>query len=131
MTKSALWNYPALRYAVRWIDTIRREEYEEEISFIPVSLEIAEITSEYAFALKIKDDSMHPDLKINDLVIVNPDDTPQPGNLVAARIEEGEGVVIRSYKQLSVLKEFQEYELLAINPAWASIRINSDKSKII
>ena len=80
----------------------------------------------------MKDDSMEPELKRQDVLIIDPDQTPTPGDLVVAQVDGNDSVIIRRYKQLSALKDHHEYELLATNNAWASIRIESaHQGKII
>ncbi|KTD65356.1 helix-turn-helix domain-containing protein [Legionella spiritensis] len=110
------------------IQAMKHEDYSEKVSFIPVSSEISELISEHAFALVVKDESMVPELKIRDVLVIDPETFPYPGNLVAAKLETNSEVIIRKYKQLSASKNSPEYELLALNPDWANIQ---DSNKII
>ena len=73
----------------------------------------------------MKDDSMRPELKIHDVLIVDPDQAPNPGNFVVAKLEDDGEVIVRRYRQLSAVKKTHEFELLAMNDAWASIRVDS------
>lgn len=41
--------------------------------------------SEYTFALRIEGDSMEPDFKAGDIIIVDPEVEPTPGEFVVAR----------------------------------------------
>ena len=115
------------------VQAIKNEQYSESMSFIPISHELAQSLGENAFAIKMQDDSMEPELRLNDVLIVDPEREPKPGGFVVAKLMEGSGgVLMRRYKQLSVSQVSQEYELMAINDAWASIRIhNSDQCKIV
>ena len=114
------------------IQTIKNETANETIQLIPIERELAKELGDNAFALKMKDDSMEPELKRQDILIIDPDQTPTPGDLVVALVDGNDNVVIRRYKQLSALKDHHEYELLATNHAWASIRIESaHQGKII
>ena len=115
------------------VQAIKNEQYNEPMSFIPISHELALSLGENAFAIKMQDDSMEPELRLNDVLIVDPDQEPKPGGFVVAKLTEGSGgVLMRRYKQLSASQVSQEYELMAINDAWASIRIhNSDQCKIV
>lgn len=118
--------------AHRWVQAINNGECVEGVSFIPVSNELAAGVGEHAFALKMKDDSMRPELKIHDVLIIDPDCIPSPGNFVVAKLEDDSEVIVRRYRQLSAIKKSHEFELLALNDAWASIRIdNAVQSKII
>lgn len=75
---------------------------------------------------------MRPELKIHDVLIVDPDCIPSPGNFVVAKLEDDSEVIVRRYKQLSAVKKSHEYELIAVNDAWASIRIGeTNKGDII
>ena len=118
--------------AHRWVQAIKNGECGEGVSFIPISNELAAGLGEYAFALKMKDDSMRPELKIHDILIINPDCIPNPGNFVVARLEDDSEAIVRRYKQLSAVKKSHEFELLALNDAWASIRVdNTNKGNTV
>jgi phage repressor protein C with HTH and peptisase S24 domain len=56
-----------------WIQSIKAGEYDGEITFIPITIELAKMIGDNAFALKIEDESMEPDLRPDDVLIVNPD----------------------------------------------------------
>ena len=114
--------------AVIQIQTMRNEQCIGEATFIPISTELAIDLGENAFALKMKDDSMHPDLQLNDILIIDPDREPNPGNFVVARLEDDNEVIVRRYRQLSAVKKEPVIELLAMNDAWANIRIENDNS---
>jgi SOS-response transcriptional repressor LexA len=57
---------------------------------------------ENAFALKMEDESMEPELRPYDVLIINPDATPKPGNFVVIKSDDNPEVIIRRYKQLSI-----------------------------
>jgi len=105
-----------------WIQSIRAGEYDGEIAFIPITIELAKIIGDNAFALRIEDESMEPDLRPDDVLIVNPDATPKPGNIVVVKSDDNPEVIIRRYKQLSISKSTQQFELLATNKNWAAIQ---------
>ena len=71
----------------------------------------------------MQDDSMAPELKVGDVLIVDPDQTIRPGGLVVAQLQDSNEVTVRRYKQLSAGNSTQEYELIAVNENWASIRV--------
>jgi len=69
------------------------------------------------YVLSDKDyDSEHP------LTIVNPDATLKPGNIVVVKSDDNPDVIIRRYKQLSISKSTQQFELLATNKNWPDIQ---------
>ena len=118
--------------AVTQIQAMRSEQRDGEATFIPISVEVAMDLGKNAFALKMTDDSMHPDFQVNDILIIDPDRKPNPGNFVVARLEDDNEVIVRRYRQLSAVKKEHVIELLATNDAWANSRIENDNnSKMI
>lgn len=95
-----------------------------EYSTISINPEFVATLSKKAFATIMEDESMSPDIKMKDIVIIDPDKTPSPGNFVLVKIKQNNSVIIRRYKQLSINK-FQEFELLPINENWPRIQLNS------
>jgi SOS-response transcriptional repressor LexA len=102
-----------------------KEDVDTKVEFIPVSTAVSESIGKNAFALQIKDESMMPEFRIYDVIIVDPDTSPKPGDFVVAWIEGEQEVIIRKYKQLSASKESQQFELIALNEDWANIRVGS------
>lgn len=100
-----------------------KEDVDTKVEFIPVSSIVSESIGKNAFALQIKDESMVPEFRINDILIVDPETSPKPGDFVVALIEGEQEVIIRKYKQLSASKEAQQFELIALNEDWADIRV--------
>ena len=110
-----------LNNPIHWVHAIKNAEFDGEATFIQITIELAKIVGENAFALRVADDSMEPELKLNDVLIVHPDCTPKPGNLVVVK-SDNNPPIIRRYKQVSISKEIQQFELLATNPNWPNIR---------
>lgn len=108
------------------VQEIREGMGKEELTFIPINSELASKISQFAFALQVKDVSMTPELKINDVLIFDPDIRPSPSDLVVAKLGIQEEVVIRKYKQLSTSESHQDIELIALNDDWANARINHE-----
>lgn len=104
-----------------------KEDVDTKIEFIPVSTAVSDIIGKNAFALQIKDESMMPEFRINDVIVVDPDTSPKPGDFVVALIERDQEVIVRKYKQLSASKEVREFELIALNEDWADIRVGSNE----
>ncbi len=109
-----------------YIKEIKSAEYSEKLRFIPVSPNLAERLSANAFALEVKDESMLPEFKLNDILIIEPLLSPNPSDYVVARCSSDDEIVIRKYKQLSVSKAHQKFELVALNSDWANIEINEN-----
>lgn len=114
------------------IKAIKEEHDDGSFSFIPIYPEISRQVGENSFALRMQDNSMLPELRIGDILIIDPDQNAQPGGLVVARVQDSHDVLVRRYKQLSIENPTQEYELIALNENWASIRVQKNqKHKII
>ncbi|MDP3559058.1 MAG: XRE family transcriptional regulator [Legionellaceae bacterium] len=105
-----------------WTKAIKAGEYDGEVIFIPITIELAKIVGENAFALKMEDESMDPELRPDDVLIVNPDAIPKPGNFVVVKSDDTPEVIIRRYKQISISKSIQQFELLATNKNWPNIK---------
>lgn len=111
------------------IETIKNIE-PDQITFIPLSIEMSKALGKHAFALKVQDDSMDPDLKLHDVLIIDPDKLPQPGQLVVAKIEDNNDVIVRRYKQTSLSQQKQSFELLTTNTHWANLK-DSSQCKLV
>ena len=103
-----------------------KEDVDTKVEFIPVSTAVSDSIGKNAFALQIKDESMIPEFRINDVIIVDPDTSPKPGDFVVALVDGEQEVIVRKYKQLSASKEIREFELIALNEDWADIRVGSN-----
>jgi SOS-response transcriptional repressor LexA len=105
-----------------WIQIIKEGEYDGEITFIPITIELAKTLGDHAFALKMEDESMEPELRLNDVLIVKPDAVPKPGNIIVVKSDDNPDVIMRRYKQLSISKSSLQFELLANNKNWPDIQ---------
>ncbi|CZG37288.1 LexA repressor [Legionella pneumophila] len=104
-----------------------KEDVDTKVEFVPVATAVSDSIGKNAFALKIQDDSMLPEFRVNDVLIIDPDTNPKPGDFVVALIEGDQEVIVRKYKQLSASKEAQQYELIALNEDWADIRVDANE----
>ncbi|AWN73456.1 XRE family transcriptional regulator [Legionella anisa] len=112
------------------IQKIKEEFYSEKITFVPVSPDITNQIGKNAFALRILDDSMSPEIRINDIQIVDPSISPNPGDFVVVKISGKQDVIICQYKKLSYTSS--EFELLTLNDNWPNIAVNeSDQVEIV
>lgn len=99
------------------------------IDYMPLSNELKGRISTKTFALRIKDDSMNPMLKVNDIVIFDGEAEPKPGDIVAAQVKGENEIIVRQYKQISYSGSF---ELSPLNENWAKVTIdNKDDGSII
>ena len=81
-----------------------------------------------AFALRIRGDSMEPEFRSGDIVIINPLVAPLPGDFVVASDESGEATFKR-YRSLGRNEQGHDvFELVPLTPLYAPQR--SDRIQI-
>jgi SOS-response transcriptional repressor LexA len=107
-----------------YIQTIKDAQHTEEVTFIPINTELSPRLGEYTFALKMIDDSMIPEMRVNDIQIIDPSASPHPGDYVAVKITGKHDVFICQYKQVSYITS--EFELLTLNDKWPNISVNEN-----
>jgi SOS-response transcriptional repressor LexA len=87
--------------------------------------------SENAFALKIQGDSMQPEFKEGDVVIIDPEIQPHPGEFVVAKNGEHEAT-FKKYRPLAQTFAAKEaFELVPLNPDYPTIPAVQGEVKII
>lgn len=115
-----------------YIQAIQDNSGSDSVTFIPLSPELSKGLGENAFALRMQDDSMMPELQVGDVFVVDPDLAIRPGGLVVAKLQDSNEATVRRYKQLSAGNPAEEYELIAANENWASIQVsNMSEHKLI
>ena len=86
---------------------------------------------QYAFALEIVGDSMYPEFKPGDRIIVDPDTQPLPGDFVIAQ-NDGEEATFKKYKPRGFDANGREYfELIPINENYPKLDSRFQDIKII
>ena len=73
------------------------------------------------FALKMSNDSMMPEFRPNDILVIDSSAAPEPGNYVAVKMSGKLEVIICQYKKLSY--NSSEFELLTLNDHWPNIKV--------
>jgi SOS-response transcriptional repressor LexA len=58
--------------------------------------------SPYAFALQVEGDSMRPDYAPGDIVVVNPDLSPRPGDVVVAKLDREGSATLKRFRDRGV-----------------------------
>ncbi|HCE5420935.1 TPA: helix-turn-helix domain-containing protein [Legionella pneumophila] len=105
-------------------------EQSNDSIYISISTVLLPEISADAFAMKVIDGSMLPEIKINDVLVIEPSILPEPGDFVAVKISGKPEAVICQYKKLSYTST--EFELLTLNDNWPNIKKNgSIEIKII
>ena len=88
--------------------------------------EVAERCGPYCFALKIEGDSMLPDFKPGDVVIVDPDVPHRPGDIVVAKLDRGETATLKKYRSRGYDDEGREiFELVPLNNDYHTITVSA------
>ena len=87
--------------------------------FVSVAL-LPELGSE-AFALKMLDESMTPEFRVNDVLVIDPAVLPKPRDYVAVKISGKSEVIVCRYKKLSYTSP--EFELVTLNDSWPNIKM--------
>lgn len=81
-----------------------------------------------AFALRIKGDSMLPEFREGDTVIIDPAVTPLPGDYVVAKNDDNEAT-FKKYRPRGLNEQGQPvFELVPLNEDYPSLR--SDRSNL-
>jgi SOS-response transcriptional repressor LexA len=105
-------------------NAVREVAVFDDIVFVSVSTALLPELSADAFALKIIDDSMIPELRVNDVLVVDPAVLPQPGDFVVVQIEDKLEAIICKYKKLSYTSS--DFEILTLNDNWPNITVNEN-----
>lgn len=82
---------------------------------------------EYLFAVIIEDNSMQPEFNVGDLVVIDAQLTPKPGDYVLAYLAAKKQSVLRQYGEA----EGCLFQLLASNELWAAINVKSDDVVVV
>lgn len=67
---------------------------------------------------------MSPELRTNDILIVDPDVKPRPGCIVVTKLYNKNEIFVRKYKELSISRDSISFELRAENAHWGNINVD-------
>ncbi len=102
-----------------------REQGElEGVILISASTQLLPKLGADTFALKMSNDSMMPEFRPNDILVIDSSAAPEPGNYVAVKMSRKLEVIICQYKKLSY--NSSEFELLTLNDHWPNIKVADD-----
>lgn len=90
-------------------------------ALISVSTALLPELSDEAFALKMTNESMMPEIRIGDVLVIDSLISPQPGDFVVVKIDSQQEVIISQYKKLSYTSH--EFELITLNDNWPNIKV--------
>jgi SOS-response transcriptional repressor LexA len=87
--------------------------------------------SRRSFALQIKGDSMSPDFKEGDIIVVDPELEPRPGDFVIAKNGANEAT-FKKYRPRGIdANQAMVFELSPINPDYPSMRSDTEDIFIV
>jgi transcriptional regulator with XRE-family HTH domain len=109
------------------------DEYFAELDrtlFIPINPKLMTKLSSQSYALKVIDESMLPEFRTNDILIINPDIIPTPSDFVV-RVLNAQQFEIRKYKQSATFHELKEFELIALHDDWANSKVSGNPQETL
>ncbi|MMZ47307.1 putative HTH-type transcriptional regulator [compost metagenome] len=83
-----------------------------------------------AFALKVKGDSMEPEFKEGDRIIVDPEVCPSPGDYVVA-MNENDEVTFKKYRLRGTVNGQESFELVPLNTDYPTLNSLHNKITIL
>lgn len=110
-----------------WTESAECRELDGSIKYITTDLDVGGKT----FAVEIKGDSMFPEFAEGDVVMIDPDEQPHPGDFVVAKNGEHEAT-FKKYKPRGYNDAGQEwFELVPLNDNYPPMRSDVCQIKII
>ncbi|MDI9844130.1 S24 family peptidase [Legionella pneumophila] len=103
------------------VNAIRQHGTCIDAGLISVSTALLPELSDEAFALKMTNESMMPEIRIGDVLVIDSLIFPQPGDFVVVKIDSQQEVIISQYKKLSYTSH--EFELITLNDNWPNIKV--------
>ncbi len=81
-----------------------------------------------AFALVVRGESMDPEFRDGDKIIIDPEVVPQPGDFVVAKLDREDEATFKKYRPRGADKDGAPIiELVPINPDWPTLMINAEQ----
>jgi SOS-response transcriptional repressor LexA len=84
----------------------------------------------HTFALRITGNSMEPEFKEGDVVVIDPDVMPSPGDCVVAR-NHVEAATFKKYRPRGIIDGQEVFELVPLNEDYAIMRSDQQPIQII
>lgn len=107
--------------AEHYLKELRELDGFDNVILISSSTELLPKLGADTFALKMSNDSMMPEFRPNDILVIDPSASPEPGNYVAVKVSGKLEAIICLYKKLSYTSS--EFELLTLNDHWPNIKV--------
>ena len=110
-----------------WTETCDCRAMDGSIETINTDLDLGSM----AFALEVRGDSMAPEILEGDVVVIDPDVDPLPGDYVVAKNGSHEAT-LKQYRPRGTNEQGQEYfELVPLNPVYPAMRSDHHHVTII
>ena len=103
------------------LNKLREQGQLNGVILISASTELLPKLGADTFALKMSNDSMIPEFRPNDILVIDPSGIPEPGNYVAVKVNGKLEAIICQYKKISYTSS--EFELLTLNDHWPNIKV--------
>lgn len=103
------------------------QAFDGSLEYILTDLDL----SEFSFALRIEGDSMEPDFKAGDVIIVDPEIEPVPGEFVVAKNGGNEATFKKYRPTYTDMNGRQHFELVPLNDDYPVINSDTQPLKII
>lgn len=129
MASPDIHRIPVITYvqAGVWTETSEIRECDGNWIYITTDLEL----SERAFAIELKGHSMEPEFVEGDVVLIDPDEHPHPGDFVVAKNGE-EAATFKKYRPRGIGEDGQEvFELVPLNDDFPTMRSDRQHIQII
>ena len=112
------------------IDLARADQWDMLRATKPSDLERIAGAQDYsarAFALVIRDESMAPEFREGDRIIVDPEVPPLPGDFVIAKLERDGEATFKKFRERGADADGASMiELVPLNPDWPTLAINAE-----
>ena len=110
-----------------WTESIECRSMDGSIETINTDLDLGSM----AFALSVRGDSMAPEIQEGDVVVIDPDVDPLPGDIVAAKNGNHEAT-LKQFRPRGTNDQGQDYfELVPLNPVYPTMRSDHHHVTII
>lgn len=93
---------------------------------IMLDAELSACVGAHTFGLIVEGDSMLPDFRPGDIVIIDPDRAPRPGSFVAAKLEREDAATLKKYRQRSPDEAGRPvFDLVPLNEDYPTITVHN------
>lgn len=96
----------------------------DNMPVITIQGDLADSLSQKGFALKIVGNDNFPEYKEGDQIVIDPDESPEPGEMVVAHIDGSDAGILRKYRPRGKDAGGEVIELLPLNNDHAAITID-------